>query len=190
MGKNAYGDISNPDFSSPHTQGILNKLLVDNDLTVLKQVLGTLSSKYNLSPDEIAKLATSKEEITIPVSIYGNDELSTLESTVKYLKEELNLTFSKIGYLLNRSEKTIWATYHNANNKSKLKLDIRQTYSVPINILSNRAYSILEQLVGFLKENYGLRFSQIAKLLCLNDRTVWTCYHRLKKKREGENEAK
>ena len=59
----------------------------------------------------------AKNEISIPAGVFGNDALSSLEAIVKYLKEELKLKFSKIAKLLNRSNKTIWATYHNASKK-------------------------------------------------------------------------
>ena len=190
MGINTYGAEDRPNSGSPIALEQLNKILVDSDVTKLKELLKELSLKHNISPDKLASIASSDENITIPTSIYDNSRLSMLESTVKYLKEDLNQKFSSIGRLLNRNERTIWVTYSNASKKSPSRLKIAESISIPINVLSDRRFSILEQATGFLKEEYGLKFSEIGRLLKRDDRTVWTCYSRLKKKREGENEAR
>ena len=58
-----------------------------------------------------------KSEITIPVSIIRNRELSVLENIVKYLKEELGMKYHEIAELLNRDDRTIWTTYHRVKEK-------------------------------------------------------------------------
>jgi len=54
-------------------------------------------------------------------------------------------------------------------------------YYVPITIF-NDTFSIMEAVVTYLKDHYNLKFSQIARLVGKNDRTVWTTYTRAKKK--------
>lgn len=190
MGKNTSvtNDISNK--SSSINQEIINQLLFDSELLKLKEVINSLSLKYGLCPDELTKLATSKEEIKVPVSIFKTKKLSMLGLTVKYLKEELNLRYSEIGKLLNRNERTIWVTYSKAIIKFPSKLKIAKGFSIPIDVFSQRKFSILEHAVGYLKEEHSMKFSQIARILKRDDRTIWTCYHRLKQKRNGENEAR
>lgn len=187
MGKSTYSNpISNQtNFTS---QSKINRILVDKDLETLKHTLHTLSKKYNITPLELTKLIDTN--IEIPSSIYQNKEISTLETTVKYLKENLNLKYSQISALLNRDERTIWATYHNSLKKTKSKLTISDGISIPIKILSTRKFSILESITSYLKENHNLKFSEISKLFALDPRTIWTCYNRYKTKRDGNNEAR
>ena len=124
-----------------------------------------------------------RKDIGIPIGVFDNDVLSSLEAIVKYLKEDLKLKFSKIGHLLNRSNKTIWATYHNAVKKMPSAYGtISRDILIPVSALSNRSFSTLESVVGFIKE---LDYSnhEVALMLHLDDRTIWTVYDRVKKKR-------
>ena len=54
---------------------------------------------------------------------------------------------------------------------------------VPLTIFEDRRLSVLEVLVEYLKEKRHLTFHQIALMTNRDDRTVWTCYNRAKKKR-------
>jgi len=54
--------------------------------------------------------------------------------------------------------------------------------SVPLSIFNNKKLGILELVVKYLKENKDLKFSEIAKLLQRNQRTIWTTYSKSKKK--------
>lgn len=137
--------------------------------------------------DELKKLRMSEEiarkEACVPVGAFGNDYLSSLEAIVKYLKEELKLKFSKIGKLLNRSSKTIWATYHKAAKKMPSSFgSVSKEILIPVSAISNRSYSTLESVVGFIKD---LDYSnhEVASMLRLDDSTIWTIYDRVKRKR-------
>lgn len=55
---------------------------------------------------------------------------------------------------------------------------------IPSYIFKDRTVSVLEAIVEYLKENQGLSFHQIAVLLNRNDRTIWTVYSRVKRKRK------
>ena len=124
-----------------------------------------------------------KREISIPVGVFDNDVLSSLEAIVKYLKEKLKLKFSKIGKLLNRSNKTIWATYNKAIRKMPSSFEtISRGIMIPVSVIANRSFSTLESIVGFIKD---LDYSnhEVALMLHLDDRTIWTVYDRVKKKR-------
>jgi|SRR3989344_5424471 len=55
---------------------------------------------------------------------------------------------------------------------------------IPTSIFVDRSLSVLEILSEYLKEDQKLNYHQIAVLLNRDDRTIWTCYHRAKKKRE------
>lgn len=54
--------------------------------------------------------------------------------------------------------------------------------SIPIEILNNRKLGMLESVTVFLKDKKKLTYSQIAKLLNRDDRTIWTSYNKAKKK--------
>ena len=53
---------------------------------------------------------------------------------------------------------------------------------IPVSALSNRSFSTLESVVGFIKE-FDYSNHEVAQMLKLDDRTIWTVYDRVKKKR-------
>ena len=139
--------------------------------------------------DELKRLDVSeseilgRKEVAIPIGVFSNDALSCLEAIVKYMKENLKMRFSKIAKLLNRSSKTVWATYSKASKKMPSSFDdISRQIMIPASAISNRAYSTLESVVGFVKD---LDYSnhEVAEMLHLDDRTIWTIWDRVKKKR-------
>jgi len=126
------------------------------------------------------------EKNTIPISVFNNNELGCLETIVKYLKEYLKLRYHEIAVLLNRNDRTVWTTYNVANKKRKKALLVKEShFSIPISIFENRSLSAFELIVKHLKENFNLRYSQIAELLNRDERNIWTVYNRaLKRKNE------
>jgi len=56
--------------------------------------------------------------------------------------------------------------------------------AVPVSVLSDRTLSVLEAITEYLHEKRSLTFHEIAVLTKRDDRTIWTCYSRAKKKRE------
>jgi len=130
------------------------------------------------------------ENVNLPVSVFNNDSLSALETITKYLKEEFGLILSEIAFLLNRDDRTIWGAYNSAIEKMpcRLSTDISK-FSIPAAILQNRNLSVLEAIVGYLKDDIGLRYCQISTFMNRDARTVWTVYNRAKKKRKKFNAA-
>ena len=53
----------------------------------------------------------------ITVSIFKKEKLSPFEAIVKYLKDDMKLTYHEIGILLNRDERNIWTVYNRARKK-------------------------------------------------------------------------
>ncbi|MBI1935262.1 hypothetical protein HYS31_02375 [Candidatus Woesearchaeota archaeon] len=137
-----------------------------------------LKRLHNISEQEII----GKKEIMIPIGVFGN-ELSSLEAIVKYLKENERLKFSKIAKLLNRSNKTIWSTYHNALKKMPSPFGIvSKEILIPASAIADRSFSTLESVVGFIKD-IGYSNHEIAVMLRLDDSTIWATYDKVKKKR-------
>ncbi|MEM3374017.1 MAG: hypothetical protein QXE31_02230 [Candidatus Woesearchaeota archaeon] len=126
----------------------------------------------------------SQSDIQIPVSLFCNDA-PPLESLVKYLKEEKNLSIKEIAQKLNRNIQTIFTTYRNAKNK---KINFTYGFSVPLSIFSKKKYSILESLVGYLKEICNMKTSEISKILSRDIRVVHVHYTRYKTKQVKNDE--
>jgi DNA-binding CsgD family transcriptional regulator len=123
----------------------------------------------------------SLTEVFFPLSIVQNN--SSLEAIVLYLKENLNLNYSKIASLLNRNQRTIWATYANAKKKNIIiNLDNISNITLPSTIFVSRNFSVLETIVFYLRMNQALSFNQISLILGKNYRTIWTIYKRSLKK--------
>jgi len=130
-----------------------------------------------------------EDEIYIPVALFQN-KLTPLQIIVKYLKENLSKTNKQIALLLNRDPKTTWITYKSVKKKKPL-LAKEAGIQIPLSIFRNRKLSTLEALVRFLK-NLDIKYSEIARLLNKDQRTIWTVYSRAKKKlgKDKKNEYK
>ena len=86
---------------------------------------------------------------------------------------------------MNRDERTIWTCYSRAKKKRKKSEGFEKTgVMIPIQILKDRTVSVLERVVEYLKEDENMSYHEIAEALNRNDRTIWTCYNRAKKKRK------
>lgn len=157
----------------------------DDKIKLISYCIAETKKMHNASEQEILNYVAfhKQKEVNIPIGIFSNDVLSSLEAIVKYLKEDLKLKFSKIAKLLNRSNKTIWTTYHNSLKKMPSPFGlVISNIMIPVSAFANRSFSTLESLVGFIKD---LDYSnhEVALMLHLDDRTIWTVYDRVKKKR-------
>lgn len=54
---------------------------------------------------------------------------------------------------------------------------------IPSSIFLDRDVCILEAVIEYLKDKVGMTYHEIAVLLERDDRTIWTSYSRVKKKR-------
>ena len=130
-----------------------------------------------------------KQEVKVPISVFQNDFLGSLETIVKYLRENLLLTFKQISSLTNRDPIALAVTYRNAKKKMEAKFieAALSPYYIPVSILQDRNLSVLENIVSYLKDTFGLAYHKIALLLNRDDRTIWTVYQKAKKKKTSEN---
>ena len=162
-----------------------NDLSKDDKIEMISFFVSELKRLHEIDEKEIFH----KKDVSFPIGIFSNDTLSSLEAIVKYLKEDLKLKFCKIARILNRSSKTIWATYQKAAKKMPSSFGaVSRDVIIPASAISNRSFSTLESVVGFVKD---LDYSnhEVGVMLHLDDRTIWTVYDRVKKKRGQKVES-
>ena len=75
--------------------------------------------KKGFSYSEIFKLMQKDSLDSIPIEILKNRKLGMLQSVTVYLKDNKNLSFSKISKMLKRDNRTIWTTYKKAKERLK-----------------------------------------------------------------------
>jgi len=146
--------------------------------------LREISNYFSYIKDSNIKKNTS-ENISLPISIFSNG-LSGLEAITKYCKEVLGLRYCQIAKFLNRDDRTIWNAYNTSLDKSQEDYSkLQSNIHIPLEIFTDRVFSVLENLSVYLKEDLNLRYCKIASLLNKNDRTIWTVYNRVKIKRKN-----
>lgn len=92
------------------------------------------------------------------------------------------MKYSEIAGLLNRNQRNIWTIYSRvANSLNKKEMEemknIKVELNIPVTIFSNKL-GTLETISKYLKENLGMSYSEIARLLNRNQRTIWTAYNK------------
>ena len=141
-----------------------------------------LQKEGDLSSQALTTFIEKATKVSVPSFIFTKD-LGALESICKYLKENQGLTYHQIAQLLDRNDRTIWTTYHNACKKrEQLFVPEKSVFFIPISLIKKRTLSVLETIVVHLKEEYEFTYHTIAELLQRNERTIWTVYQRAKKK--------
>lgn len=146
-----------------------------------KNIVDSLFQLINLLSEEecellLAKIAGKKEGV--PVSIFKGD-LSGLEALVIYLTDVKKKPVKEIAFLLKRNVNTIYTTIRLARRK-KAQLDLSGSLKVPLEIFSQRKFSLLESLVAFLRKEKKL--VEIAQLLGKSNSTIKTVSRRYKLK--------
>ncbi|MCK5713212.1 MAG: hypothetical protein KAI25_10880, partial [Hyphomicrobiaceae bacterium] len=152
-------------------------LELESQHKILFDSLREIQRSEKLSSEKIVRLINLPQE-SIPVSVFNTD-LPPLEAVVFYLNKFTHIR--KIAELLGRSEKTIWTTHKNSSGK-EVVIDESGRLRVPVKILADRRFSILENVVRYLRDGIGLRQVEIANMLGKDRRAVWTVYNRAKKK--------
>lgn len=110
----------------------------------------------------------SDGSIAIPVTVFS--KTSTMQAICRYLVDEKGFSFSQAARLLQRSPKSVWASYHQSRIIEYDHDD--NVLLIPISIFTSST-APLESLVLYLK-SLGLNNASIARLLNLDPRTTWT----------------
>lgn len=150
---------------------------ISSPLHSLKTVYEKLKQSY---PDTLDLI--QKSELFIPTSIFSQT-LSSLESISKYLIENCKLSKKHAAQLLGRSNKNIWYAYAQSKKKHPQPFEVKSTsHALPTSIFLYADYSVLQNIVVYLRDKQDLTFTQIAKTLKRDHRTIWTTYHAALKK--------
>ncbi|HLD06255.1 MAG TPA: hypothetical protein VJC16_01840 [Candidatus Nanoarchaeia archaeon] len=63
-------------------------------------------------------------------------------------------------------------------------LELKQgRVKIPSHIFTDRTLSVLEAISEYLKDELHFTYHEIAAMMNRDDRTIWTCYYRAKRKR-------
>lgn len=112
------------------------------------------------------------DEIHLPLGVFLSRPLS---GVVTYLKDELSFPFKRIATLLNRSSPLVVNSY----DKNEFIDDF--SLSIPLRIIANRKYSIMESVVHYLLTQ-GMTNQQVAALLKREPSVIITHNKRYEKK--------
>jgi hypothetical protein len=146
-------------------------------IEIISKLVELLSDK-----EKQALLSKAEKRKGFPISIFRTI-LSGLEAITVYLKDVERKSINEIAKILNRKPSTLYTTYHNAKKKLKQPIDCSDTsITIPLDIFSDRKFSILESLVSFLKEKEQLPLAKIAGVLKKNYSTIKTVYKRYQEK--------
>jgi hypothetical protein len=75
---------------------------------------------YNKAIKKVkSRFTIGKPNCWISISVFCKRNSGLLEQLVENMKEEQKLGFSEIAFILNRSNKTIWASYNNLKSREK-----------------------------------------------------------------------
>jgi len=146
---------------------------------VFSQLVSSLSDKEKRELFETL-LGRGKEHL--PISIFRSN-LSGLEAIVVYLRDVKEQSSTEIAKLLNRKRSTIYTTYQKAKQKLTGSLDCSDvSVTIPLQIFTDRKFSILESLTHYLKDECEFSIVKITKLLNKKYSTVRTVYRRYQTK--------
>ncbi len=139
-----------------------------------------LMKDQGMSFDQLSQLYHT-EEASVPVEIFAK-KLSPSEAVCKYLKENRKKSFHEIAVLLDRDDRSIWTSYHRATKKQSSCFHITQsTPTIPLSILANRDFSLLESIIFHLFST-GLKPAAIARLLHRSAPIIYTVLGRARAK--------
>ena len=163
------------------TEAILSSffsLSHEGQVEVVSSLLYETARQQEKNPAELLDV------VAIPFGIFAQKRLSSLEAIVKYLKEVKSLKLAAIAEILGRDSRTIWSTFSHASKKMPEPFSqVRDDVAMPASAIADRSLSVLEHVVVFAKK-LGYSNHEVAVMLHLDDRTIWSVLNRAKKKGE------
>jgi len=87
---------------------------------LLKRNERTIWTCYNRAKQKkFEKSFEYPESIQISFKIFHNRKISFSEALIRYLKDEIKLSYHQIGVLINRNDRTIWTLYSRVLEKTR-----------------------------------------------------------------------
>ncbi|NOZ81007.1 MAG: hypothetical protein GXP63_05010 [DPANN group archaeon] len=160
----------------------------------LHLLLDLLEKKHHISYSELITLLQKRQEEQlkgrVPARLFADRKLGVLEILVRYLKDHRQMSFKEIGKIIQRDNRTIWASYHNACQKrQKMQLPKKPQIYIPLVSFADRRLGPAENVIYHLHAKEQIPFSRIAELLRRDPRTVWTAFAHAKKKMNSREDA-
>src|SRR3989338_1616943 len=164
-----------------------------NELNALNTLVEGFIKSHSLSFNDafnlLKNIREEKKPVLIPSSIFRNKKLGIIEATVKYMKEELNLTYHQIAEITKRDDRVGWVMYNRAIKKSIEKSKVEEpNLWLPVSVFTIKELGPMESLASYMKDQLGMSLNEIAKMLDRDNRTVWACYNKAKGKGAGSKE--
>ena len=158
----------------------LNHEELKRNLDTIDVFIKGVCEKYNLTSIEVLNLLSGeKKPDSVPSYILKDTNLGVLEAVAKYLKEELGLTYHKIAEMLKRDDRVVWVTYNKALQKRKERFHPEKpSVDIPLSVFTDENLGPLESVSKFLIEEIKMEYSEAAKLLNRDSRSIWACYKR------------
>lgn len=157
----------------------MTQLTQNTDTELIKETIKKFL-KLDITKQELINIMQEIEQDELPIELLTIKKLSNIEAIVKYLRENQQLSYKKIGEKLNRKPMTLAVSYKKAKEKMPEKIIITKKETIPFQSFNNEL-SILESIIIYLQKQ-GLKQIQISKLTQKNPRTVWTTIQRANEK--------
>ncbi len=131
----------------------------------------------------------SNRQILVPCKVFCDRSLSFSESLIEFLWTGHRLSPSEIGKLLSMDRRNVWTLMERIAKKKGTeppKSGPSEGILLPISLFSGREASVLELIVGYLREVEGLSNKDVSLQLCRSEKTVWTAYDRYRKRGDAQ----
>ena len=168
----------------------LTKNIEDEEL---QRLIAAFQVKYGIPEKKVLSFIEKNkklkllESIEIPVSLFSETKLSSLEAITVYLRERKKLRFSEMDSLLNRNQIALSTSYRCAKKKEKETVfPKRSNYFIPCTIFANHSFSVLEHIVHYLQTKYHLSVKEISAILRKDISTIWTISYRVQTKERAQ----
>jgi hypothetical protein len=161
------------------------------NIDALNVIMENISDKFKIPFEQVIELSRKKESggLDFPSFILRDNRLGIMEAVTKYLKEDLQMPYSKIALALNRDPRVVWVTYNKALLKKKERFSMGEpSRMIPISVFCDSSLGPMEALSRYLVDKEQMSFSSCASLLNRDSRSIWACYNKSKNKIQNPNE--
>ena len=139
-------------------------------------MLKQIRARTRLNKLQVYELIAPRDRIKIPTSIFTK-ELGGLEALVKYLKENIGMSYSETARMLKRDERTIWNSYSKAREKQTTPIILDKVkIRIPIEIFKSNETTLRSVIIYLIAQ--GFNYAEISRMLNRDQRNIWTIANR------------